>query len=99
MGGADQWGNMTAGLDLVHKLKENNENATTTSKGESESSAVHALTLPLLLTSSGAKFGKSEGNAIWLDPLFTSPFEFYQARIEMNHPFCIYSPPHYLILF
>jgi tyrosyl-tRNA synthetase len=62
-GGQDQWGNLTAGVDLIHKV---------------EGASVHVLTTPLLTDSSGQKFGKSEGNAIWLSPEMTSPYAFYQ---------------------
>ena len=63
MGGSDQWGNITAGGELVSRK---------------EGATVHGLTLPLLTTSSGAKFGKSEQGAIYLDPKKTSPYKFYQ---------------------
>ena len=64
MGGSDQWGNIVAGVDLIRKK----ENAT-----------VGAMTFPLLVDkSTGKKFGKTEGNAIWLDPNKTTPFAFYQ---------------------
>lgn len=65
IGGSDQWGNITAGTDLIRKL-------------EGESGNAFALTMPLITTSSGAKFGKSEGNAVWLTADRTSPFDFYQ---------------------
>jgi tyrosyl-tRNA synthetase len=65
LGGSDQWGNITAGTDLIRKL-------------EGESGNAFALTMPLITTSSGAKFGKSEGNAVWLTADRTSPFDFYQ---------------------
>jgi tyrosyl-tRNA synthetase len=69
MGGSDQWGNITAGTDLIRKLE-----------GESGGGrgGAFALTWPLMTTSSGQKFGKSEGNAVWLSADKTSPFEFYQ---------------------
>jgi len=63
MGATDQWGNITAGIDLVRKLR---------------ARKVHGLVWPLMTTSTGAKFGKSEKGAIWLDPARTSPFKFYQ---------------------
>jgi tyrosyl-tRNA synthetase len=63
VGGNDQWGNITAGIDLVHKKM-----------GE----RVFGMTCPLMTTASGDKFGKSAGNAVWLDPEQTSPYEFYQ---------------------
>ena len=67
VGGNDQWGNITAGCDLTHKML-----------GE----RVFAITCPLMTTSSGEKFGKSAGNAVWLDPTLTSPYEFYQYWIQ-----------------
>jgi tyrosyl-tRNA synthetase len=63
MGGSDQWGNITAGIELIARR---------------EGKRVHGLVLPLLETSSGAKFGKSEGGNVWLDPARTSPYHFYQ---------------------
>ncbi|MEO6238055.1 MAG: tyrosine--tRNA ligase [Vicinamibacterales bacterium] len=63
LGGSDQWGNITAGIDLMRKLR--------TVKG-------HGLVLPLVTTSAGVKFGKTEAGAVWLDPSMTSPFRFYQ---------------------
>ena len=68
-GGNDQWGNLTAGVDLVHRV---------------EGVAVHALTTPLMTDSSGRKFGKSEGNAVWLDPDLTSPYAFYQYWLNVE---------------
>lgn len=65
LGGSDQWGNITAGIDLIRKL-------------EGESGNAFGLVMPLITTSSGAKFGKSEGNAVWLTADRTSPFDFYQ---------------------
>jgi tyrosyl-tRNA synthetase len=63
MGGSDQWGNITAGMDLIRRLR---------------AGKAHGLVVPLITTASGAKFGKSEGGAIWLDPALTTPYEFYQ---------------------
>ncbi len=68
-GGQDQWGNLTAGVDLVHRVE-----------GES----VHVLTTPLLTDSSGEKFGKSAGNAIWLSASLTSPYAFYQYWLNVD---------------
>ncbi len=62
-GGSDQWGNLTSGADLIRKV---------------EGASVHALGTPLITNSDGTKFGKSEGNAIWLDPAMCSPFDMYQ---------------------
>ena len=62
-GGSDQWGNLTSGTELVRKV---------------EGASVHAIGTPLITNSDGTKFGKSEGNAIWLNPELTSPYAFYQ---------------------
>jgi tyrosyl-tRNA synthetase len=62
-GGSDQWGNLTSGTELIRRT---------------EGATVHALGTPLITNSDGTKFGKSEGNAIWLDPEMTSPYAFYQ---------------------
>lgn len=64
IGGSDQWGNITAGTDLVRKLLHQD--------------GAHGLTWPLLLKSDGTKFGKSEGGAVWLAASYLSPYEFYQ---------------------
>lgn len=70
IGGSDQWGNIVSGVDLIRK-KENTQ--------------VHALTFPLVVDkATGKKFGKSEGNAVWLDPEKTSPFAFYQFWFNQN---------------
>jgi tyrosyl-tRNA synthetase len=69
MGGTDQWGNITAGIDLVRKLR---------------SRRVHGLVWPLLTTSTGAKFGKTEAGTIWLDAARTSPFRFYQFWLNTD---------------
>jgi tyrosyl-tRNA synthetase len=63
LGGSDQWGNITAGVDLVRKLR---------------GRKVHGLVMPLVTTASGVKFGKTEAGAVWLDAARTSPFKFYQ---------------------
>jgi len=65
IGGSDQWGNITSGLDLIRR------------KEGSEAKAF-GLTIPLMLKADGTKFGKTAGGAIWLDPNKTTPFEFYQ---------------------
>ncbi|MGB5951761.1 MAG: tyrosine--tRNA ligase [Ornithinimicrobium sp.] len=67
-GGQDQWGNLTAGVDLVHRV---------------EGASVHVLTTPLLTDASGEKFGKSAGNAIWLSADMTSPYAFYQYWLNI----------------
>ncbi|PID54589.1 MAG: tyrosine--tRNA ligase [Micrococcales bacterium] len=68
-GGQDQWGNLTAGVDLIRRVE-----------GES----VHALTTPLIVDSAGQKFGKSEGNAVWLSADMTSPYAFYQYWVNVE---------------
>lgn len=65
IGGADQWGNITAGIDLIHRIEGNDARA-------------YGLTIPLMLKSDGTKFGKTAGGAVWLDAEKTSPYEFYQ---------------------
>ena len=62
-GGSDQWGNLTSGIDYIHRV---------------EGVSVHAIGTPLITNSDGTKFGKSEGNAVWLDAGMTSPYAFYQ---------------------
>jgi tyrosyl-tRNA synthetase len=69
MGGSDQWGNITAGIDLVRKLR---------------GVRVHGLVWPLMTTSSGQKFGKTEAGTVWLDPERTSPFQFYQFWLNTD---------------
>src|SRR5437867_4335366 len=69
MGGSDQWGNITAGIDLMRKLR---------------GVRAHGLVWPLMTTSSGVKFGKTESGAIWLDPNLTSPFHFYQFWLNTD---------------
>jgi tyrosyl-tRNA synthetase len=69
MGGSDQWGNITAGIDLIRKLR---------------ARKAHGLVWPLLKTSSGAKFGKTETGTIWLDTSRTSPFQFYQFWLQTS---------------
>jgi tyrosyl-tRNA synthetase len=68
-GGSDQWGNITAGVDYIRR------------RGEGP---VHAFTTPLVTKADGAKFGKTEGGAIWLDPSMTSPYAFYQFWINTD---------------
>jgi tyrosyl-tRNA synthetase len=63
LGGSDQWGNITAGIELIRRVA---------------GAEAHALTVPLLMTSSGSKFGKTEAGAVWLDAERTSPYAFYQ---------------------
>lgn len=63
IGGNDQWGNITSGMDLTRRLHK---------------AQVHGMTLPLITKADGTKFGKTEGGAVWLDPALTSPYAFYQ---------------------
>ena len=67
-GGSDQWGNLTAGADLIHYA---------------EQESVHLLATPLITNADGQKFGKSEGNAVWLDEEMTSPYAFYQFWLNV----------------
>jgi len=69
LGGSDQWGNITAGIDLIRKLR---------------AKKAHGLVWPLMKTASGAKFGKTETGTIWLDPKRTSPFKFYQFWVNTD---------------
>lgn len=69
IGGSDQWGNITAGIELIRRVA---------------GSTAHALTFPLLTTAAGTKFGKTEAGAVWLDPERTSPYEFYQYWVNVE---------------
>ena len=69
IGGSDQWGNLTSGTDLIHKV---------------EGKSAFILATPLITDSEGKKFGKSEGNAIWLDTELTSPYAFYQFWLNVE---------------
>jgi tyrosyl-tRNA synthetase len=69
MGGSDQWGNITAGIDLIRKLR---------------AQKAHGLVWPLMTTSSGQKFGKTEAGAVWLDAARTTPFKFYQFWLNTD---------------
>jgi len=78
VGGNDQYGNITAGIDLISRLR----------KSETQDSPdgfepAYGLTVPLLTTPTGAKFGKSAGNAVWLDEKMTTPFELYQYFVRL----------------
>jgi tyrosyl-tRNA synthetase len=68
-GGSDQWGNLTSGTDLIHKA---------------EGVSAHAIGTPLIANSDGTKFGKSEGNAVWLDAALTSPYAFFQFWLNTD---------------
>ncbi|MGW6027253.1 tyrosine--tRNA ligase [Streptomyces sp. NPDC055099] len=69
-GGSDQWGNLTAGIDLIHRLEPD--------------AAVHAVGTPLMVKADGTKFGKSESGAVWLDPEMTTPYAFYQFWLNVD---------------
>jgi len=69
IGGSDQWGNITAGLELIRRVA---------------GKTAHALTMPLVTTASGSKFGKTEAGAVWLDAARTSPYKFYQYWINVD---------------
>jgi len=69
VGGSDQWGNITAGVDLIRRV---------------EGAEVHGLVHPLMTTAAGAKLGKSESGAIYLDPALTSPYKFYQFWVNVD---------------
>ncbi|MGD8282374.1 MAG: tyrosine--tRNA ligase, partial [Gemmatimonadota bacterium] len=69
VGGSDQWGNITTGIDLVRRM---------------ESARAYGVVFPLITQASGVKFGKTEGGAVWLDPEMTSPFRFYQYWINVE---------------
>src|SRR5712691_144332 len=69
MGGSDQWGNICAGVDFIRRLR---------------GTKAHGLVMPLITTASGAKFGKTEAGAVWLDANLTSPFRFYQFWLNTD---------------
>ena len=69
LGGSDQWGNITAGLDLIRRV---------------ESGTAHALTVPLLTKADGTKFGKTAGGSVWIDPEMTSPYAFFQYWLNSD---------------
>lgn len=71
IGGADQWGNITAGLEYIRKQ-------------EGSEAEAYGLTIPLMLKADGTKFGKTAGGAIWLDPEKTTPYEFYQFWLNQD---------------
>src|SRR6185436_6682342 len=80
MGGSDQWGNIVAGADLIRRLRTDRSEASALSDGQAEKAKplAHGIVSPLVTTSAGVKFGKTEAGAIWLDPNLTPPFRFYQ---------------------
>lgn len=74
IGGSDQWGNITAGMELIRRSREQ----------ESDEIKVFGLTVPLITKADGTKFGKTAGGAVWLDPEKTSPYEFYQFWVNTD---------------
>ena len=90
IGGSDQWGNIISGVELIRRAgssaDESNESESSTISTSNETDSedtVYGLTIPLLTTSTGEKFGKSAGNAIWLDSKMTSVFDFYQVGLPL----------------
>jgi tyrosyl-tRNA synthetase len=69
IGGSDQWGNITAGMDLIRRVR---------------GARTYGVVSPLLMTAAGAKFGKTEAGAVWLDPVLTKPYEFYQFWLNAD---------------
>jgi len=109
IGGSDQWGNITAGIDCIHRAKsqraaqekEIEKDGKKESKKDKKSSkqeetnasdliddSVHGITLPLLTTAQGVKFGKSMGNAIWINPNMTSSYQLYQYLLSSSDLDC-----------
>jgi tyrosyl-tRNA synthetase len=76
IGGSDQYGNICAGMDAVSHMQKIHSNL---GKPDDPKMAPYGLTTPLLTTASGEKFGKSAGNAVWLDPQMMSSFDLYQV--------------------
>lgn len=73
VGGSDQWGNITAGIELIRRMN---------AKNAAQETEVFGLTHPLVMKADGAKFGKTEAGTVWLDPVRTSPYEFYQFFVQ-----------------
>src|SRR5207302_8094812 len=69
MGGSDQWGNIVAVIDLIRRLRD---------------ARAHGLVFPLVTTSAGVKFGKTEAGAVWLDAKLTSPYRFFQFWLNTD---------------
>ena len=69
IGGSDQWGNITSGMDLIRRVR---------------GGRAHGLVLPLLMTAAGTKFGKTEAGSVWLDAELTKPYEFYQFWLNVD---------------
>jgi tyrosyl-tRNA synthetase len=83
VGGSDQWGNIVSGIDLIKR----SPSAVKGDEGkEGKEDPAFGLTIPLLTTSTGEKFGKSAGNAVWLDQEMTSVFDFYQVSQSVSRP-------------
>ena len=83
MGGSDQWGNITAGVDLIRRVR---------------GARAHALVTPLITTAAGTKFGKTEAGAVWLDANKTSPFQFYQFWLNTSDADAVQFLKYYTLL-
>lgn len=82
MGGSDQWGNIVAGADLIRRLRADRSDQA--DQAEKAKRLAHGVVFPLVTTSAGVKFGKTEAGTIWLDPNLTPPFRFYQFWINTD---------------
>ena len=77
LGGSDQWGNIVSGIDLIDRLERQED-------GQLPKGKPFGLTMPLITTKSGQKFGKTEAGTVWLSPLRTSPYQFYQFWLQAD---------------
>ncbi|KAJ7901871.1 hypothetical protein B0H14DRAFT_2668960 [Mycena olivaceomarginata] len=87
VGGSDQWGNILAGISLIDRIERSEAHAPNDLESTAPSNApprAYGLTTPLLTTATGVKFGKTAGNAVWLDPQLTSVFNFYQYFVRTS---------------
>ena len=91
IGGSDQWGNIQSGIEMIRReaftLQELAEEGVPNEMKGNESA--YGLMFPLLITASGEKFGKSAGNAVWLDEALTSPYELYQVSCRLARQFAL----------
>jgi tyrosyl-tRNA synthetase len=83
MGGSDQWGNITSGIDLIERMR-SDPNWQPSREGERKPPLAHGVVFPLVTTAAGTKFGKTEAGTVWLDPKLTSPFRFYQFWLNTD---------------
>jgi tyrosyl-tRNA synthetase len=81
VGGSDQWGNILAGVDLINRIADSEQ-------GPGARDKAYGITTPLLTNSSGLKFSKSTGTAVWLDRTLSSYQDFYQVFVSHSAPFC-----------